>query len=597
MMGVVRRYRLVVTSFTVLVVVMAVACGGSEATPTAQSTATQVPLPSVTSIPATPSATLAPTVTRAAATATNVPPTASVATFTPTASKPQPKVGGTLRAYISSNPSTMDLHLARSSANWGALLPVMNYLLQNWQFGGTLTPDLAKSREISADGLTYTFNLNSLAKWQDGRSFTADDVIYNLDRLSGKLDLAAPYYGSVLTPVKSYQKLSDSAVKVSLARQDASFLPALGAIGVVMYPKGVAISEFRDMRPIGTGPFRLTSFGRDVKVTFERNKDYWKKDELGRALPYLEKMDLFIITDNSAAYAAFRTNQTDIINYSADVLSGRVDQARQAIPGLQVATYYLAQGFQFNNKGAFVDQRLRSAFQLAINRVDINRLVFQGDSVDYSLYSTIGSKWALPEGEIKKLPGFNPDTRAQDVARANQLLDGFLTDKGLTRQSFTPELVVSNQVASVSTAVTVQQQLKQLLGLNLKLRVVELAVRAQIEQDRSFEIINGGPPGILPDPSQELGHWMFTGDPTNIGGWSDPNVDKLAIQIDAELNEARRLDLAHQLERLAYELAWDLTLPANPRPIAARPEVKGPWQVLSFGDAPPNMRETIWLDR
>ena len=47
---------------------------------------------------------------------------------------------------------------------------------------GKITPDLAKSYEISPDGLTYTFHLHSNVEWHDGHPFSADDVAFSLGR-------------------------------------------------------------------------------------------------------------------------------------------------------------------------------------------------------------------------------------------------------------------------------------------------------------------------------------------------------------------------------------------------------------------------------
>ncbi len=427
--------------FSVFIVfaLLLVACG-AESTPTPPPTSTAPPSPTATRPPA-PTPTVAPTATSAPPTATPAPtatPTRAAPTSPPT---PSVKTGGTLRTSMQSNPAIMDLHSQRVIAGWNMVIPTLNYLVENYQQAGVIRPDLSDSWSVSADGKTWSFHLVGNAVWSDGKRLTADDVVYSLRRIQGLEDVKTPVYKFTMDPVIAVERIDDVNVRITLSRPSGSFLGGLGAIGNLMYPKHVPISEFNSLRFVSSGAYKMVSAERDVKVVHERNPQYFKKDEAGRQLPYLDRIETFIILDASAQAAAFRTRQVDLTQYEVPTIQDKLKLFRDSIPGAQVHIYSSPMSLFFNNKPPFSDQRLRTVFQLALDRQDVNTVKYQGDGNPYLLYNVPGGAFAFTPDEIKALPGFNPATRQQDIAQANQLLDAVLKDLGQTRDTYRPTIV------------------------------------------------------------------------------------------------------------------------------------------------------------
>ena len=493
------------------------------------------------------------------------------------------------------NPGGLDVHAIRNSANWYMALPQMNYLLQNWQFYGQLTPDLAERWEVSADGKTYTFFLVKNAKWHDGKPFTADDVVYSIRRIKGLEDLKAPAHKATVDVVQDIQKVDQYTVKLTLSQPSAAFLPSLGVIGNVMYPKHVAVTEFQQNRIVGTGGFKLKQFTSDVVVEVEKNTDYFKQDAAGRRLPYLDKVVMYVIPDTTAAYSAMRTNQIDLTFYAASPLLGRVAQVKAALPDVQLTFNTIDETFLLNNKDPFTDIRVRKAFQLAHDREDWEQVMYQREVSAYVLFNMRGGRWAYSEDEIKKMPGFNPDTKKQDIAEANRLLDEFLAANNLTRSTFSPSVLVQDfrSTGTVAAATIIGKN----LGITVKVKVTDQATHQQAQVSRIFEILDTTLAPALDDPSVALGQPLRKGSGFNVVGFDSPEIEKLLDQIDSELDVQKRLALSRQAEVMTVQQYFHIFLGNEPRVVGARGYVKGQWQVLHSQDGPPYQRENQWLDK
>src|SRR5438128_776052 len=100
------------------------------------------------------------------------------------APEPSPKRGGLLRWGGLANSTLYDLHQTGTIANMGPQAPMYDLLVQvdpvHWD---QVIPDLAKSWQIAADGLTYTFSLREGVKFHDGSPLTAEDVVASFNHI------------------------------------------------------------------------------------------------------------------------------------------------------------------------------------------------------------------------------------------------------------------------------------------------------------------------------------------------------------------------------------------------------------------------------
>ncbi len=582
------------TCTTLLVLVVVLACGGAEPTATALPTRTTVATATLPSIN-TPTAAPTPTPTSPQATTPTPAPTATTRpTVIPTTAQPRVKTGGVLRTYMTRNLEIYDNQFARASPTWSTIVPILDYLVENYQAGGVLRGGLAKSWEISADGRTYAFKLFQNVKWHDGTPATADDVVFAIERAAGRRDLAAPAFIASLEAMDTIEKVDDTTVKITTKRATATFLPNIGLIGNDIYPKHIPIKDF-PKRPIVTGPFMWENFVPDVKATLKRNPNYHLKDDQGTQLPYLNGLEIFVIPDQTTAYAAFITNQIDLSFLAATPFLGRVNEVKRRVPDVQFFDNVSTVGVLFYNRAPWTDQRIRRALMLSVDRQSVNDTVFQGTTTPYMLFNIPGGKWALSDEEIKKLSGYNPDTKLRDVAEANQLLDAFFKDSRQTRDTFVPTVTTLNINQDEATAT--MESVKRATRLNYKLNVVTSPERIQRHTEGTWDLDFVGLGPGLDDPSATVDAFFRTGSGLNFGQWSDPAFDALLDKIDSTLDEKERMKLSREAELILYEKAWYAPSVAEPRPTAARPEVRGEFKVLLSSDAPGWMRTRIWLDR
>ncbi|HLI52587.1 MAG TPA: peptide ABC transporter substrate-binding protein, partial [Thermomicrobiaceae bacterium] len=166
---------------------------------------------------------------------------------------------------------------------------------------------------LSADGLTVTWKCRQGVKWHDGQPFTANDVKFTFDYYSNP-DVAASTYGNY-KDVKSVDVVDDYTVKVTFkAPQPAWFLPFCGANGHILpehvlkdFNNDKAKSAPFNLKPIGTGPFKVVNFKPGDVGTWTRNDDYWQPGK-----PHFDSITMKGGGDvTSAARAVIQTGEED----------------------------------------------------------------------------------------------------------------------------------------------------------------------------------------------------------------------------------------------------------------------------------------------
>ncbi|HTJ56672.1 MAG TPA: ABC transporter substrate-binding protein [Devosiaceae bacterium] len=166
---------------------------------------------------------------------------------------------------------------------------------------GGVQPALAKSWDISPDGLTYMFHLQTGVKFHDGTPFSADDVKFSLDRARDPKSTNAQK--QLFAAIKSVNVIDPATVKITLSQPDGDFLYNMGwGDAVIVSPKSAATNV---TNPIGTGPFKFVDWVKGDHVDLARNPDYW-----GTPVK-LDKVTFKFISDPSAATAAILAGDID----------------------------------------------------------------------------------------------------------------------------------------------------------------------------------------------------------------------------------------------------------------------------------------------
>lgn len=186
-------------------------------------------------------------------------------------------------------------------------------------------PDLAQSWETADGGRTIIFHLRRGVKWSDGAPFTARDVVFTMRviydrRIPNSMRPILTIDGKEI----AIDALDDHTVRMRMPRP---FAPLLYSIAFEIIPAHVfePIYEAGNFNQawsintppeqiVGLGPYRLTRYVPSQLLQFERNPNFWMRDEAGRPLPRLRGLTDLIVQDQNAAYLKFLSAQTDVYN-------------------------------------------------------------------------------------------------------------------------------------------------------------------------------------------------------------------------------------------------------------------------------------------
>ncbi|MEM7424787.1 MAG: ABC transporter substrate-binding protein [Pseudomonadota bacterium] len=217
-----------------------------------------------------------------------------------------PKKGGRVRVATNQHgpADTLDPILFTQSIDYGRGRMIYNNLVR---FNEDLTvgPELALEWESNPDATEWTFKLRTDVEWHDGSKFTADDVVFSLQRHVGKDSKSKAKV--LVASVDEWVKIDSHTVKAKLNSADAELPIVLGTFHFRIVKAGT--TDFS--KGIGTGPYRLTEFTPGVRSIHDRNDNYWNSDHEG---PYIDQYEFFAITDDVARVNALLSGDVHAIN-------------------------------------------------------------------------------------------------------------------------------------------------------------------------------------------------------------------------------------------------------------------------------------------
>lgn len=192
-----------------------------------------------------------------------------------------------------------------------------------------IEPAIAKEWEISEDGLEYTFHLRNdvlfnrsdLFGSEETRRVTASDVVYSFLRI---IDPATASPGKYIfqnlnhssANFKAIEALDENTVVIHLKEPQPSLIYQLSLPYCTIVPYEVVEYFGHDfgLHPIGTGPFYLKRWKKDVKMVLAKNKNYFEKDGSGVNLPYLDAVSVYFIQDKHQEFIKFKSGDLEMIS-------------------------------------------------------------------------------------------------------------------------------------------------------------------------------------------------------------------------------------------------------------------------------------------
>lgn len=452
------------------------------------------------------------------------------------------------------------------------------------QLDGALEPLLGKSYEWT-DDTTLRIELNADAKWSDGTTFTADDVVYTYE-LGKKYDIN---WSSFWTYIQEVKADGAEAVEIKLNPDNPNKLTVLDSIELIpMLPKHIweeiekknnndltAIRKEINDNPVGTGAYKL-HFYNDQKITIIRDDNYWGQKLFGK-LPAPKYITHVIYKDNAAGDLAFKSGQVDVSQQFIPQVWKMWEGGAPVKTYLKDAPYYLPGSMPsifFNLSKAGLDNAdVRRAIAMSINYDKISELAMSGYSApmqpSLTLNSDAESKY-MDQNAIKSLQW------TTDVEGANALLDSIGATKGsdgirvLNGTRLGPfEIECPYGWSDWNAALEIVAQSAKAIGIEIRTKFPESPVWTNDLQTGKFDIIMNTPAGGV-SPSQPwnramtimyskgvapLGEMAFW----NWGRYQNDRADAIIEEIPSVSDEAKLKSLYTELNTI-----WLKDIPSIP---------------------------------
>ncbi len=410
-----------------------------------------------------------------------------------------------------------------------------------------LQPDLAYRWEISEDGLLYTFHLRKDVFFHDnacfpggkGREMNAFDVKYTYDRIldprSGSLGF--DYYKNYVKGAKEYTDEMNKATSENRAptinsvsgyivKDDSTFQIKLNnpfgpfifytTLGFAYIVPHEAVEKYgKDFfqNPVGTGAFIFENWTPDLEINLKKNPNYWKKDDFGNQMPYVDHVKFRFIKDLSQQLLEFKNgNLDDSYRIPTELFKEIVTEDKKLTPEysryiLQITPSLTIQYYGFLTTGKiFNNIKVRQAFNYAIDRDKIIKYVLNNQAAGPGVYGIVPP--VMPNYDAKSIKGYS-----FDLEKARQLMKeaGFPNGNGF------PEVILQlNEGGGRNTQIAeaIQNMLKE-IGINVKLQLLQFAQHLDNIDAGRVDFFRLGWIADYPDPENFLNLWNGKNVPEN----------------------------------------------------------------------------------
>jgi peptide/nickel transport system substrate-binding protein len=454
-----------------------------------------------------------------------------------------PKRGGTLHAVVQPEPPMLMQGL---NQNGPTLMVAGNIYESLLRFDEKLNPQpsLAKSWEISADAKVYTFRLQEGVKWHDGKPFSADDVVFSLWVF---LKEVHPRWRPLANAqIENIEKVDDLTVRITLKQPFGPLLLALETSFSPIVPKH--IYEGTDYRanpanntPIGTGPYKLKEWRKGSFIHLVRNEDYWIKDR-----PNLDELYYQIIPDAAARAVAYETGKVDVLTggsvdvYDVQRLS-KLPNSCMTTKGWEMFAPHAWISVNHRN-GILGNRQFRQGMMMALDRDFYREVVFGG--LGKLPTGPISSKTRFHDPNVRKYP-FNT-AEAKKLIQASGYRGEPIKLLGLPYGEMWSRL-----------GEAVKQNLAD-AGVNIVIETTDVPGWTQrtgnFEFDLTFNFLYQ-----FGDPAAGVARSYVStnivkGNPFgNVGGYSNPEVDRLFAEAARAPTDAGRQALYTEVQKLLAE--------------------------------------------
>jgi peptide/nickel transport system substrate-binding protein len=416
-----------------------------------------------------------------------------------------------------------------------------------------LKPLLAKSYQISDDGLEITFTLRDDIHFSDSVPITADDVIFTYQTIiNPKID--ALNLASFYVDVEKLERIDDKTVKFYMKRPYFLALEITSLWNVGIYPKH--IYDFKDPQefnkrvsnPIGSGPYIFEKWDVGDKIVFRRNENYWGPK------PKIKKVIYKFIVNDKARLQAIRSGNVDIMIPAPEQFAELIKD-KNFKKNFRCLAYWNP-GSPFFYLGwnedtlFFADRRVRLAMTEMLDRRTIIQHLLKGSGEEITGPFYILGKENDPN--IQPWP-YDPNNAAKLLDEAGwKDTDGDgIRDKNGVPFRFKFSYAADNGLYQNISNVLKDSAAK--VGIDIIPDPMEWSILITRLADRKFEsMIMGWGGAIIDDYYQVFHSSQIDNRGSNYVGFKNAEADKLLEEIRQTLDEEKRIELSRKVHSLLH---------------------------------------------
>lgn len=471
---------------------------------------------------------------------------------------------------LDQNVTSLDPAFARNQNAIWMINQIFNGLVQVDTALNTI-PCIAKTWQMSEDGLTYTFNLRNDVYFQDdplfkngkGRKVVAADFSYSFYRLiDPKVASSGGWiFSDKIKDANSFKALNDSTFQINLIKPFPAFMQLLTTQYCSVVPKEVVEHYGKDFRnhPVGTGPFKFKYWKEDEILVLLKNENYWEKDGETR-LPYLDAVKVTFITDKQSAFMNFIKKDLDFFNsvdgsYRDDIMTKNGKKTTkykdkfQLIKGPYLCTEYV--GILVDTSKALVKssplrfKKVRQAINYAIDKPKL--IKYLRNSV-----GTPATSGFIPRG----MPGFD-STRVIGYDYQPALAAKLLTEAGFPNGKGMPEVTLSTSTTYKDIIEFIQAELNG-IGIKTKVDVSPNSSLRDMMSKNEVNFFRGSWIADYPDGENYLSVFYSKNKVPfgpNYTGYFNKEFDKLFEQSYFERDAKKRYELYYKMDNMVMENA------------------------------------------
>jgi peptide/nickel transport system substrate-binding protein len=394
-----------------------------------------------------------------------------------------------------------------------------NYQLTNNGLAESVTQDNPKQ---------YTIKLRQGIEFQNGKTMTADDVIYSFQRIGTQANGLTGFAATATMDIKNMKKLDKYTVQLPLKTPDSTIPQTLGSYTFTIVPVGY---KAYPAPQVGTGAYKLKSFTPGQQSVHERNPNYWRSGQ-----PYFDTVTIIDFSSSSAQVNGLLGGQIDAMT-DLPPSQVKVVQARGMAALVSKTGGWLPICMAIDMP-PFDNVKVRQAMRLIVDRKGMLEQVASG-------YGFVGNDLYAPFD-----PGYDHSLpqRNQDIAQAKSLL------KAAGHANLAVDLHTTNGAAGMVETATVFANQAQAAGVKINVindpnyygnQYLKLAFSIDFWGTRAY--LNQVQQGSLPNAPYNETHW-----PPKSGTGS--NFESLYTQALAETDASKRIAVEHEMQKLEYDI-------------------------------------------